>query len=608
VSDDMVIGHAASDFRPLNLSNSDNKLVALALNGRLSELCQLTVAAPQRGFVAGRHLEDNLFDLEAAAISLSATNLKRSAAILFDFRTAFPSLAHDWIFAVLTRMGIPSYFILAIRQLYFDCSAMLLFNGSELGFISLCSGIKQGCPLSGSLFALAIDPLIRYLLHTSVLGSICITAFADDIAIVVANLFTMLPGILASFRRWALASSLCLNSTKSAIIPLWTYDSAMIWRWLRVVAPDFAACSICSSAKYLGIFVGPGADDLQWDSVQHKVLARAAEAAFCGSGLMDKILNFKMHGTSTVLFKAQFADLSANMLTAYRKAEQRLTAAPWMSLAPDLLHSLGALGLPVGLADIQLLATAAKLRLVASSSSFWEAARSIDAALDSDDALMVPPLRSWFSTGIIGTLLRTWRAHHLLDGVSSILRKPDQDRLQKRLYVALAKPSGTTKALCVLRRRVNYWKLSEPEADIVFKTLCTVMASRLPTPLKLSMLRTVCNAWNTSSRFHQPVGACLFGCDAPADDRLLHYLCCPAVARPALRLLSLDSRPLAPSPLFPLFAMLASPATRSATALYIDATLFAFNSLRNGAPASAGHIFAARVKDIRRRTPASRLP
>ncbi len=179
--------------------------------------------------------------------------------------------------------------------------------------------------------------------------------------------------------------------------------------------------------------------------------------------------------------------------------------------------------------------------------------------------------------------------------------------MQKRLYLALSKPSGTFKAFAVLRRRVNYWKLSEPQANLVFETLCTAISSRLPSSLKLSLIRTVCNAWNTTSRFHQPVGACVFGCDAPADDRLLHFLCCPAVARQALRLLGIVSGPLAPAPLFPLFALMASPAQRSAIALYIDATLFTFNAKRNGAYASAGHVFAARVKDIRRRTPASQL-
>jgi hypothetical protein len=607
VSEHQAIGRAAGDFRPLNLCNTDNKLISLALNDRLSALCQTTVAAQQRGFVAGRHIEDNLFSLEAAAVSMSATNLKRAATVLFDFCTAFPSLAHAWIFMVLAAMHIPCGFIGAIRQLYACCWAMLVFNGAELGSILIESGIKQGCPLSGSIFALAIDPLIRYLLHTSVLGSICITAFADDIAIVVANLFVMLPNILDTFRQWAQATNLCLNGKKSVIIPLWTFDVGMIFRWLRYMAPDFSMCSISSCAKYLGIVFGPGADLIQWSPVEHKVLARAAEASFVGFGLIDRMVHFKMHGTSTVMFKAQFSDLSSSMRSAYRKAEQRLTAAPWMSLAPDLLHSFVALGMPVGLADIQLLATAAKLRLVASSSSFWEAASAIDSALASDEALMVPPLRAWYESGIVATLRRTWHVHHLLDGVSSILRKPGADQLQKRLFLALAKPAGTFKAMTVLRRRVQYWQLSIPEADLVLSTLCTVLASRLPASLKLAVMRTVCNAWNTTSRFHLPLGACVFGCEAPADDRMLHYLCCPAVARQALRMLRLDTSMFYPAPLVPLFGLLALPAQRSAAALYIDATLHAFNAKRHGELASAGHLFAARVKDLWRRTPVSQM-
>ncbi len=38
-----------------------------------------------------------------------------------------------------------------------------------------------------------------------------------------------------------------------------------------------------------------------------------------------------------------------------------------------------------------------------------------------------------------------------------------------------------------------------------------------------------------------------------------------------------------------------------------DATLCSFNAKRNGALASAGHIFAARVKDLWRRTPPGQL-
>ncbi len=56
--------------------------------------------------------------------------------------------------------------------------------------------------MRGSIFALAIDPLIRRILAVSVLHSIRITAFADDIAIVLANLFVQSPFIIQIFALW----------------------------------------------------------------------------------------------------------------------------------------------------------------------------------------------------------------------------------------------------------------------------------------------------------------------------------------------------------------------------------------------------------------------
>ncbi len=123
--------------------------------------------------------------------------------------------------------------------------------------------------------------------------------------------------------------------------------------------------------------------------------------------------------------------------------------------------------------------------------------------------------------------------------MTNILRKPGLGSLQKGLYKALMKQAGVTRANMVIYRRIRYWNFSEQDATHVFATLTSFVLSRLPSSQKISVLRTICNAWNTTSRFHQPVGTCMFGCEAPADDRMQHYLCCLAIARPALRLLGL---------------------------------------------------------------------
>ena len=60
------------------------------------------------------------------------------------------------------------------------------------------SGTKQGCPLSPSLFIIAIDPLLR-LLHGIKADRDDIGAFADDVDMAIHNFKLSLPSILAAF-------------------------------------------------------------------------------------------------------------------------------------------------------------------------------------------------------------------------------------------------------------------------------------------------------------------------------------------------------------------------------------------------------------------------
>lgn len=86
--------------------------------------------------------------------------------------------------AVLGRAGIPTGIRRIIRQLYADCDSLLLFSGEVVvGEMPITSGIKQRCPMSGSLFALSVDPFLRRLLTRSLVGLSRLMAYADDLAI-----------------------------------------------------------------------------------------------------------------------------------------------------------------------------------------------------------------------------------------------------------------------------------------------------------------------------------------------------------------------------------------------------------------------------------------
>ena len=68
---------------------------------------------------------------------------RSAAAILFDFATAFPSIAHDWIFLVLERLGIPEDIRRLLRLLYSNVVSLMLFAGAVAGSLPIESGIKQ---------------------------------------------------------------------------------------------------------------------------------------------------------------------------------------------------------------------------------------------------------------------------------------------------------------------------------------------------------------------------------------------------------------------------------------------------------------------------------
>ena len=80
--------------------------------------------------------------------------------ILFlDFEKAFDSLEWDYLFKVLDTMNFGPSFLNWIRTFYSNISSCVTNNGHSSEFFSLQRGVRQGCPLSGLLFVLALEPL-----------------------------------------------------------------------------------------------------------------------------------------------------------------------------------------------------------------------------------------------------------------------------------------------------------------------------------------------------------------------------------------------------------------------------------------------------------------
>ena len=104
----------------------------------------------------------NVVDVDVGAMEVSLTQ-ENGALFLFDFRAAFPSVAHEYIFLVLRHIGFPQAMLRFLRALYDRNKCLLSIGGSTLPGFNMSCGIRQGCPLSPLLFVTVAELLTRTL-------------------------------------------------------------------------------------------------------------------------------------------------------------------------------------------------------------------------------------------------------------------------------------------------------------------------------------------------------------------------------------------------------------------------------------------------------------
>lgn len=258
--DDVVVARCPGETRPLTVSDSDGKIVSGALDAPLSTIARDTILEHQRGCLRGRSLVDNVVEADGYVAAFALLGEDASAAMLCcDFRAAFPSLEHGWIWFVLELMGIPAMLLVAIRLLYLDLSVLILFCGKVFPGFRVLRGIKQGDPMSGTIFVLAIEPFLRKLAACAPKVFLRVLAFADDIMLIFRKFLEHFGIIFKQFVVFAKASGLCLSFPKTVLVPLWD----MSWDDLRTFLKSFGDAGEIRSAdyaKYLGVFLGLGAE------------------------------------------------------------------------------------------------------------------------------------------------------------------------------------------------------------------------------------------------------------------------------------------------------------------------------------------------------------
>ena len=306
---DLLARHPG-ETRPLGLKNSDNKTIASNINYSLKPIIFNNACKLQRGFIAGRNFLNNIVDLDSFARLFSDPSSKCSLPILcfFDFAAAFPSILHDYLMAIISKIGLPTGQRNAIHSFYRLCVSFLMSGNQLVFFTFLFSGVIQGCPLSGSLFAIAMDPILRLMqqkIEARALGHV--RACADDIGIVLRSIASL--SELAPIFGLALhATGLDLKPSKCNIVPLDLMSDSVkqqIMQWLIDHLPHWQTFKVTNCAKYLGFFLGPGASFHSYRAPFFKWAGRAKEISAANLGPAASAFAYNTEAASTLSYIGQ---------------------------------------------------------------------------------------------------------------------------------------------------------------------------------------------------------------------------------------------------------------------------------------------------------------
>jgi len=141
----------------MTLLNSDYKILARILAHRLRPVLEEHLRTSQFCSIPGNSIIEAVSTVREAIAQVERT--KSALCVLtLDFQEAFDRLSHQYLFTILRSYGISSWFIERIKDLYENATASVQINEHLAKPIVIQCAIREGCPRSMLLYALACTP------------------------------------------------------------------------------------------------------------------------------------------------------------------------------------------------------------------------------------------------------------------------------------------------------------------------------------------------------------------------------------------------------------------------------------------------------------------
>ncbi|KAL1475337.1 hypothetical protein MTO96_037353 [Rhipicephalus appendiculatus] len=181
-----LVPQVPGNWRPIALGCTASKLYAKCLAGRLQDWIRRhqVLSRCQKGFLPadGVFEQNYVFQHRLDAARLGGADF---CTALLDFTNAYGSVTHTALLDALRGAGAGDTFTALIADLYRDNSTCLIAEEGVSDHVPIRACLRQGCPLSGLLFNLVVDPTIRDVQGEAEDHNIL--AYADDLTLLATS-------------------------------------------------------------------------------------------------------------------------------------------------------------------------------------------------------------------------------------------------------------------------------------------------------------------------------------------------------------------------------------------------------------------------------------
>ena len=359
-----------------------------------------------------------------------------------------------------------------------------------------------------------------------------------------------LPALRNLLTRFGHISGMEVNIKKTVVIPLWPDTAEGHRKQVTDAVPAWEQMQIETSAIYLGVRIGPGKEEREWETASRRLEAKLRGWQWNQLGMHFAALIYNIYVLSTLGFTAQVANHTPTIRKMEQAALRKATPGPGGWIRAEELWHLKALGFPYEFKNAELTARAAKLRVHTNENRRHGGLRCGELYTRTQRDIRelhfpgrLPWLWDWHEQAVHSII---WKEVLRLreDGIEArpLIRKgttgasaADKKRRRenrKHIQAAISKAIQAKDRYhpqYQIRKKLRRWNLGNNENMLGTRFLRFLgHLKKGATPrVQAAVLKTACNGWGTARRFQhrQPLSArCLLGCSTEhAKDSLEHY-------------------------------------------------------------------------------------